>query len=96
MPNVVLEVETIEAAKRMVERGLGLAFLPRLAAARALRSRRFVAIAVTDAGPLSRSLNVISSRERPRSAEALTFLRTHQATLGKAAGAAGRMRSRRG
>ena len=28
VPNVVLEVETIETAKRMVERGIGLAFLP--------------------------------------------------------------------
>ena len=28
VPNVVLEVETIETAKRMVERGMGLAFLP--------------------------------------------------------------------
>src|SRR5216684_4011577 len=31
VPNVVLEVDTIETAKRMVDRGLGLAFLPQLA-----------------------------------------------------------------
>src|SRR5574341_1360024 len=61
VPNVVLEVETIEAAKRMVERGLGLAFLPRLAVARDIRSRRFVALEVANAEPLSRSLDVIHS-----------------------------------
>lgn len=31
VPDVVLEVEAIEIAKKMVERGLGLAFLPHLA-----------------------------------------------------------------
>jgi len=31
VPNVALEVDTIETAKRMVERGLGLAFLPLIA-----------------------------------------------------------------
>lgn len=33
VPDVVLEVEAIEIAKKMVERGLGLAFLPHLAVA---------------------------------------------------------------
>ena len=35
VPNVVYEVDSIETAKRMVERGLGLAFLPQLAMLRA-------------------------------------------------------------
>ena len=37
MPNVALEVDSIETAKRMVERGLGLSFLPQLAVAREIR-----------------------------------------------------------
>src|SRR5262249_38102167 len=37
VPNVVLEVETIETAKKMVERGLGMAFLPHLAVAQEIR-----------------------------------------------------------
>ena len=37
VPNVVLEVESIEAAKRMVERGIGLAFLPQIAVLREIR-----------------------------------------------------------
>ncbi|MGH7354284.1 MAG: LysR substrate-binding domain-containing protein, partial [Candidatus Rokuibacteriota bacterium] len=39
VPNVVLEVDTIETAKRMVERGIGLAFLPHLAVVREIRRR---------------------------------------------------------
>src|SRR5438132_4471106 len=56
VPNVVLEVETIETAKRMVERGIGLAFLPHLAVAPEIRRRKLVAIDIVDAKPLSRSL----------------------------------------
>jgi DNA-binding transcriptional LysR family regulator len=95
VPNVVLEVETIEAAKRMVERGLGLAFLPRLAVARDIRSKKLVVIEVTNAEPLGRSLDVIYSRHRSRSAEALTFLRSVQATVSKLAGDGRRPRPRR-
>jgi DNA-binding transcriptional LysR family regulator len=76
VPNVVLEVETIEAAKRMVERGLGVAFLPRLAVGGELRSKRLVAIELVDAEPLGRSLDSIHSKQRPQSAEATAFLRT--------------------
>ena len=52
VPNVVLEVESIEAAKRMVERGIGLAFLPQLAVVREIRRRRLIAVDVRDAEPL--------------------------------------------
>ena len=81
VPNVVLEVETIEAAKRMVERGLGLAFLPQLAVAREIRRGTLVGIQIVDAEPLSRSLDVIHPRHRPLSAEALVFLRTLRSSV---------------
>jgi len=82
VPNVALEVETIETAKRMVERGIGLAFLPHLAVSREIRRRRLVAIEVADAEPLSRSLDVIHPRQRPLSQEALALLRTLRAAVG--------------
>ena len=82
VPNVVLEVETIEAAKRMVERGVGVAFLPHLAVAREIRERQLVAVRVEDAAPLSRSLDVIHPRHRPLSAEAVALLRVVKATAG--------------
>ena len=95
VPNVVLEVETIEAAKRMVERGLGLAFLPWLAVTGDVRSKKLVAIEVTNAKPLGRSLDVIYSRHRSRSTEALSFLRTVQTTVSKLAEGKGRSRADR-
>lgn len=95
VPNVVLEVETIEAAKRMVERGLGLAFLPHLAVARELRRGTLVAIDITDAEPLSRSLDVIHSRRRALSPAAQAFLRTLRTAV-REVGALPRRPARRG
>lgn len=81
VPNVVMEVETIETAKRMVERGVGIAFLPHLAVAREIRRRTLVATEIVDAEPLSRSLDVIHPRQRPLSAEALALLRALRAAV---------------
>lgn len=92
--NVALEVDTIEAAKRMVERGLGISFLPLLAVAQEVRQGRLVAIQITDAEPLSRSLDVIHSRHRPLSKEAMSFLRTLRTAV-MSAGASIRHRPRR-
>jgi len=87
VPNVVLEVETIETAKRMVERGMGLAFLPHLAVVNEIRRRRLLGIELSDAEPLSRSLDVIHPRQRPLSHEALALLKTLRAAVGEEAGA---------
>ena len=84
VPNVVLEVETIETAKRMVERGMGLAFLPHLAVVHEIRRHRLVAVHIADAETLSRSLDVIHPRQRPLSAEALALLKTLRAAVGEA------------
>lgn len=78
LPNVVLEVESIEAAKRMVERGLGLGFLPLIAVAQELRSGRLRAIKIVDAEPLHRNLDVIHLRHQPLTAEAVSFLKLLQ------------------
>jgi DNA-binding transcriptional LysR family regulator len=94
VPNVVLEVESIEAAKRMVERGIGVAFLPQLAVVREIRRRRLLAIEVRDAEPLSRSLDAIHPRQRPLGAEAQALLRTLRAAVGEAAGPPPRRRVR--
>jgi len=84
VPNVTLEVETIETAKRMVERGMGLAFLPHLAVGRELRRRSLVAVEIVDAEPLSRSLDVIHPRQRPLSPEARALLHALRSTLSEA------------
>jgi DNA-binding transcriptional LysR family regulator len=84
VPNVALEVETIEAAKRMVERGLGLAFLPNLAVAREISRRTLAEVRISDAEPLSRSLDVIHPRDRPLSAEAQALLGALRAAVSTA------------
>jgi DNA-binding transcriptional LysR family regulator len=94
VPNVVLEVETIETAKKLVERGLGLAFLPHLAVAREIRRRKLIAIEIVDAEPLSRSLDVIHPRQRPLSAEALALLRAVRTAASEVASPRGRPRKR--
>lgn len=74
LPNVVLEVETIEACKRMIERKLGLGFLPQIALTHELRQGKLVAIEIVNAEPLRRNLDVIHPRHRPLSREAQAFL----------------------
>jgi DNA-binding transcriptional LysR family regulator len=74
VPNVTLEVDTIETAKRMVERGLGFAFLPQLAVGREIRAGRLITVQLLDAEPLGRSLDVIHPRHHPLRREAQAFL----------------------
>ena len=75
VPNIAFEVDTIETAKRMVERGLGVAFLPQLAVGREIRAGKLLAIKLLDAEPLGRSLDVIHPRHRPLRGQAQAFLR---------------------
>ena len=74
LPNVVLEVETIEASKRMIERKLGVGFLPQIAVTHELRQGKLVAIEIVNAEPLRRNLDAIHPRHRPLSREAQAFL----------------------
>ncbi len=74
VPNVALEVDSIETAKRMVERGLGMSFLPQMAVGREIRLRKLSTLKVVDAEPLRRSLDVVHPRRRPLRAEARAFL----------------------
>ena len=75
VPNVALEVDTIETAKRMVERGLGVSFLPLMAVGPEMREGELTPIKLIDAEPLHRSLDLIHPRHRPLRAQAQSFLR---------------------
>jgi DNA-binding transcriptional LysR family regulator len=68
VPNVALEVDT------MVERGLGIAFLPLMAVAPEIRRGDLCTIKLIDAEPLHRSLDLIHPRHRPLRAQAQSFL----------------------
>jgi DNA-binding transcriptional LysR family regulator len=74
LPNTVLEVETIEAAKRMVERKLGLSFLPQIAVVHELRKGQLVAVEITNAEVLRRNLDVIYPRHRALTRDAQKLL----------------------
>jgi DNA-binding transcriptional LysR family regulator len=74
VPNVAFEVDSIETAKRMVERSLGMAFLPQLAVGREVHLHKLTTIKIIDAEPLRRSLDVIHPRHRPLRPEAQAFL----------------------
>jgi DNA-binding transcriptional LysR family regulator len=71
VPNVALEVET---AKRIVDRGRGMAFLPQLAVGQEIRSGKLAMVKLIDAEPLGRSIDVIHPRHRPLRVEAQAFL----------------------
>jgi DNA-binding transcriptional LysR family regulator len=74
LPNVVLEVETIEACKRMIERKLGLGFLPQIAVIHELRQGKLIAFDIVNGEPLRRNLDVIHPRHRPLNRDAQAFL----------------------
>src|SRR5271170_4302622 len=74
VPNVALEVDSIETAKRMVERGLGFSFLPQIAVGREIRTRKLTTVKLLNAEPLRRSLDIIHPRHRPLRTEVRAFL----------------------
>jgi DNA-binding transcriptional LysR family regulator len=79
LPTVALEVETIEAAKRMVERKLGLSFLPLFSVADELRQGLLAAVDIVNGEPLRRNLDVIHPRHRPLTKNAHDILLLLQA-----------------
>jgi len=85
LPNTVLEVETIEAAKRMVERKLGLSFLPQIAVIHELQRGKLVAVQISDAEVLGRNLDVIYPRHRALTREAQKLLALLQTAATKPA-----------
>jgi len=84
LPNTVLEVETIEAAKRMVERKLGLSFLPQIAVIHELRKGKLVAVEIENSEVLRRNLDVIYPRRRALTRDAQNLLELLQAAAATA------------
>ena len=80
VPRGVTEVDNIEAAKRMVERGLGVALLPGTAVADALSGGSLREIELAGAAAIRRRIVAV---ERPGSRPAWPFLETLWALLGR-------------
>ena len=94
VPNMAFEVDTIETAKRMVERGLGVSFLPQLAVGREIRLGKLAMIRLLDAEPLGRSLDVIHPRRHPLRGQAQAFLRALKEAAARSPDALGNSRPR--
>jgi DNA-binding transcriptional LysR family regulator len=76
-PRGYLEVDNIDAAKRMVEQGLGIALLPRTSVQAEIGSGRLFPVAITDVTPVKRQIVVARRRDAGSiSAAAEAFLRT--------------------
>lgn len=74
-PRSFLEVDNIDAAKRMVQEELGVALLPRSAVDVELDSQRLRAIRITDMTPVRRTIVAVRRRDAGRAAGVLaTFL----------------------
>jgi DNA-binding transcriptional LysR family regulator len=62
-PAGLIEVDNIDAAKRMVEEGLGVALLPRTAVAPELADGRLRQVALSDMAPVRRRIVVVRRRD---------------------------------
>ena len=78
-----MEVDNIEAAKRMVEHRLGVAFLPRTAIVRSVAAGNLVLIPVVENPEMTRTIVALKRRDAPASGPVSAFLEV-ASTLGEA------------
>ncbi len=73
-PQVAMELDSLEATKRMVEEGLGIAMVPKVTIGRELQVGALVEVEIVDAPPLTRTIALIYRRNRRRSRPAMAFI----------------------
>jgi len=73
-PMTVMELDNIEAAKKMVEEGLGVALLPRVAVAREIALDTLAAVSIADAPTVRRAIVAIHRRGAGPGGPARAFL----------------------
>jgi DNA-binding transcriptional LysR family regulator len=83
VPNMVLEVEIIETAKKMAQRGLGFAFLPYFSVAQELSRGALSQIRIADAEPPRRTLDAIYLRRLRLPSETQVFLQIARSVAGE-------------
>jgi len=76
VPKTTMDMDTIEATKKMVEEGLGIALLPKVSAEREVDMGRLVPIAITNATLPRRQISLIfrKNRKHPRAVQAFFTL----------------------
>jgi len=76
IPNVAMELDSLEATKRMVEQGLGIALVPLVTVQRELAGGTLVRIDLTDVEPIHRPISLAYRRNRRRSRTVQAFIDT--------------------
>ena len=74
VPNVVMELDSLEATKRMVEEGLGIALLPRVCLERDLKQGLLAEVTITNAPAISRQIALIYRKSRKQTRTVHAFL----------------------
>lgn len=90
-PRHTLDVDSLEMAKHLVMRGLGLAFLPKVAVERELAAGELATIAIEGGEPIRRPIAVIHRRGRALSDPARMLLALAGEVYGVSIGGGGRM-----
>ncbi len=76
VPNVAMELDSLEATKRMVEEGLGIALVPLVTIERELEAGILVKVDLVDAEPIKRPISLIYRRHRKRPRTVQAFIDT--------------------
>ena len=82
-PPRAMELDNIEAAKRMVERGLGVALLPRSAVADDVADGRLRLLRITGSAPVRRAIVALRRRDASPLASVDAFLHVAREVLGE-------------
>jgi DNA-binding transcriptional LysR family regulator len=89
-PGGLMELDNIDAAKKMVEEGLGITLLPRIAVTEELASGRLVRVPIAGVAPLRRPIVAVRAANAPppspAAADLLELLREMRPELQAAAG----------
>lgn len=74
IPNVAMELDSLEATKRMVEQGLGIALVPIATVVRELEQGVLVRVGLTDVKPIKRPISLVYRKNRKRSRTVQAFI----------------------
>ena len=74
IPNVAMELDSLEATKRMVEQGLGIALVPIATVVRELEQDVLVRVGLTDVQPIKRPISLVYRKNRKRSRTVQAFI----------------------
>jgi DNA-binding transcriptional LysR family regulator len=80
VPTHAMELDSMEATKKMVEEGLGIAILPKVSVQRELSMGALVEVVITGAPPLKRPIALITRRNRRQSRPVKAFIELLQST----------------